>query len=64
MAAFQYGAAPYFHPYAYMLGGAQVTILVCGDESLEIVKGYWVQDCSAATQNIILEAHAKGPGAV
>ncbi|MEW6696430.1 MAG: nitroreductase family protein [Bacillota bacterium] len=57
-------AIPNFHPYSYMLGGAKVTILVCGDERLEIIKGYWVQDCSAATQNILIEAHAKGLGAV
>ncbi len=31
---------------------------------LEKAKGYWVQDCSIASQNILLTAHAKGLGAV
>jgi len=31
---------------------------------METSKGYWVQDCSAATQNLLLAAHAMGLGAV
>jgi nitroreductase len=57
-------AIPAFHPYADMLPEASVAILVCGDLSLERYRGYWVQDCSAATQNILLAAHALGLGAV
>jgi nitroreductase len=53
-----------FHPYAQMVREAPVAIVVCGDLRLETYKGYWVQDCSAATQNILLAAHAKGLGAV
>jgi nitroreductase len=53
-----------FHPYADMLREAPLAILVCGDLKLEAHKGFWVQDCSAATQNILLAAHAKGLGAV
>lgn len=52
------------HPYAKMLSEAQLAILVCGDENLELSKGYWVVDCSAATQNILLAAHDLGLGAV
>ncbi len=52
------------HPYASMLSGAALAILVCGDEHLELSKGYWPVDCSAATQNILLAAHALGLGAV
>ena len=52
------------HPYASMLSGAALAILVCGDENLELSKGYWPVDCSAATQNILLAAHALGLGAV
>ena len=52
------------HPYAKMLGSAQLAILVCGDEDLELSKGYWVVDCSAATQNMLLAAHSLGLGAV
>ncbi|MFC2104586.1 nitroreductase family protein [Bacteroidota bacterium] len=52
------------HPYAKMLTQAKLAILVCGDEDLELSKGYWVVDCSAATQNILLAAHGLGLGAV
>jgi nitroreductase len=52
------------HPYAKMLNGAQAAILVCGDEKLQHGEGYWSVDCGAATQNILLAAHAKGLGAV
>ena len=44
--------------------GAAVGILVCQDLNAEKAKGYAVQDCSAATQNILLAAHAKGLGGV
>ncbi len=52
------------HPYASMLSGAALAILVLGDETLEITRGYWPVDCAAATQNILLAAHALGLGAV
>jgi len=55
---------PRFHPYSKMLKEAPVAILVCGDERLAARKGGWVQDCSAATENILIAAHAKGLGAV
>ena len=57
-------AIPKFHPYSAMLKYASVAILVCGDLSREKFKDCWVQDCSAATQNILLAATAKGLGAV
>jgi nitroreductase len=53
-----------FHPYAAMLKQASVAVLVCGDATLEKHAGYWVLDCAAATQNLLLAAHAKGLGAV
>jgi nitroreductase len=52
------------HPYAQMLTAAQIAIVICGDPAAEISKNYWVQDCSAATQNALLAAHALGLGAV
>jgi len=55
---------PKYHPYSGMLREAPLAILVCGDEQLETNKGYWVQDCSAATQNLLIAAHAIGLGAV
>jgi len=55
---------PTIHPYAAMLKQAPLAILVCGDRNLQPMEGYWVQDCSAATQNLLLAAHALGLGAV
>lgn len=43
---------------------APVAILVCQDISAEKAKGYSVQDCAAATQNILLAAHSKALGTV
>lgn len=53
-----------FHPYSRMLLNTDVAIIVCGDEAKEKFKGYWVQDCSAASENILLAAEDKGLGAV
>lgn len=55
---------PTFHPYAKMVPDAPVAILVCGDLHREQHPAFWAQDCSAATQNILLAAHAMGLGAV
>jgi nitroreductase len=52
------------HPHAEMLETATVAILVCGDLMLETHKGNWPQDCSAATENILLEVTSQGLGAV
>ncbi len=55
---------PRLHPHSRMVPDASAAILVCGDLNLEQHPGFWVQDCSAATQNILIAAHAKGLGAV
>ena len=55
---------PTFHPHAAMVKKAPLAIVVCGDLDREKYQGFWVQDCSAATQNLLLAAHAKGLGAV
>ncbi|MGD0803339.1 MAG: nitroreductase family protein [Candidatus Bathyarchaeia archaeon] len=55
---------PKFHSYSKMLEQAALAIIVCGDLELEGGTGFWVQDCSAATQNILLAAKATGLGAV
>lgn len=50
-----------------MAAKAQAAIVVCGDTTNVFPgegKDYWVQDCSAATENILLAAHAVGLGAV
>lgn len=53
-------------PFGQMLDHAAAAIVVCGDLSRVNLDGpeYWVQDCSAATQNILLAAEAIGLGAV
>ncbi len=44
--------------------GAPVGILVCGDKQADKLGGFYVHDCCAATQNILLAVHAKGLGGV
>ncbi len=53
-----------YNPYAAMAKDAPLGILVCGDLSKEKYPGFWVQDCSAAIQNLLLATHALGLGAV
>lgn len=59
---------PEFHPYSKMLPGAALAILVVADPARvkyeEELRQLWIQDCSAATQNILLAAHSLGLGAV
>lgn len=55
---------PKFHPYSQMLHKAPLAILVCADTDKETHPGCWVEDCSAAIQNILLAAHDMGLGAV
>lgn len=56
--------------YARMLEQAPLAIVVCGrDKWLDRAGNereniFWVDDCSAATENILLAAHALGLGAV
>ncbi len=55
---------PHVHPYARMAAEAPLAILVCGDESLAHTPEYLPQDCAAATENLLLAAHALGLGGV
>lgn len=50
------------HPYASFTKNASVAIVVCGNS--EISPDYWVQDCSAVTENILLATESLGLGAV
>jgi nitroreductase len=52
------------HPYAAMLREAPVAIAVCADLKLADFEAWWIQDCSAAAENILLAAHGQGLGAV
>jgi nitroreductase len=51
-------------PYAGALAGAAAGIVVCGETSEERTPGYWMVECSAATENALLAANALGLGAV
>ncbi len=53
-------------PYAKMLKDVGAAIVVCGDltKAIESEPEFWVQDCSAATENILLAVEAMGLGAV
>ena len=55
-------AIPKIHRYAKMLNEAPAAIAVCADMSQGSFSDYWVQDCAAATQNILLEATSRGLG--
>lgn len=55
---------PRINPNAHMAGRAPTAILICGDLGLEKSPGYWVVDCAAAAENLLLAAHALGLGAV
>lgn len=54
-------------PYCKMAADASLAIVVCGDKN-RFLKGddstLWVQDLSAASENILLAAHALNLGAV
>jgi len=58
------GKVPEFMPNAAMAPQAPLGILLCGDMDLEKSPGYWVVDCAAATENVLLAAHGLGLGAV
>lgn len=54
-------------PYAKMTAQAPLAIIVCGDLSKALngeTDRYWMLDCSAASQNLLLAAESMGLGAV
>lgn len=54
-------------PYAKMTANAPVAIVVCGNKERflpGVDDNLWEQDCSAASENILLAAHALGLGGV
>jgi nitroreductase len=54
---------PKFHHYSQMLSEAPAAILVCGLRE-KSGDGFWIQDCAAATENILIAIQAKGLGGV
>ena len=53
-----------YQRFSAPLDTADLAIVVCGDTKRQQFDGFWVQDCSAATQNLLLEAVHLGLGAV
>ncbi len=51
-------------PSGKMVKDAGAAIVVCGDTRRALNSNVWTQDCSAATQNILLAAEGIGLGAV
>ena len=54
-------------PYAKMTAQVPMAIVVCGDLSKSLYgeeDQYWMLDCSAATENLLLAAESMGLGAV
>lgn len=52
------------HPYAKMLKQSPLCIVVCGNKEKQPLEGFYVQDCSAAIQNILLQSQDMGLGSV
>ncbi len=51
------------HPHSRMLLSADCGLVVIRNRNLQYAEGYGTTDCAAATQNILLAAHALGLGA-
>ena len=47
------------HPHGKMLSEAAAAIAVCGDTTIS--PDFWVQDCAAATENMLVAVAALGP---
>ena len=54
---------PEYHGYSKMIREASLGIVVCGDNDVQSTD-FWIHDCSAATENILIAANALGLGAV
>ena len=55
------------NPHGGMIAQAPLAIVVCGDMNKTLEgsgREFWIQDCSAATENLLLAAHSMGLGAV
>jgi nitroreductase len=48
--------------WAERLGQAALAVIICGDPAIS--ERHWVQDCAAATENLLLAVTALGLGAV
>jgi nitroreductase len=50
------------HPHGKILSSAAAAIAVCGDTT--VAPDFWVQDCAAATENMLIAVAALGLGAI
>ncbi len=56
---------PEYHPYSSMIKQASLAILICADTRLSKYDvDYWIQDCAAATENLLIAVQDLGLGAV
>jgi len=46
------------HEWSTFAAGAPVVLVICGDRRQS--ETYWIEDCSAAVENMLLAAHALG----
>ena len=53
-----------FNRNVAFIKNAPAAILICGDIKAQKYPGYYVHDCCAATENILLAVHAKGMAGV
>lgn len=51
-------------PFARSIAGAGVAVVVCADRLAMRSPGFWVIDCAAAIENLLLAAHAIALGGV
>lgn len=54
----------WIHQWIKMAKDASVGVLICWDLNKDIANWFWVQDCSAATQNFLLAINDSGLWAV
>lgn len=52
------------NPNGHPISRANLCIAVCGDQCIQGMEEFLLEDCSAAAQNMLLAAHAIGLGAV
>lgn len=50
------------HSGVNFVKNASAAIIICGEPSAATLDYYWIDDCAAATQNLLLAAHSLGLG--
>ncbi len=52
------------HSGVEFVKNAPAAIIVCSEPNATILDYYWIDECAAATQNLLLAAHSLGLGAI